>query len=158
MVVNKMLTAPLYALSRPIKKFRLSSSPKDTRKLTEAQNRLYERSKKIHHKLKTDKLRFLTSMMKELNQNYDMFEKPGEVVNEAKPSENAKNTVNQTDTMSSISKVASPRPLSVECPSPTINERTSNHNMSTESPGVDSSRISGLAKRIEGAKGITKAN
>ena len=60
--------------------------------------------------------------------------------------------------MSSISKVASPRPLSVECPSPTIDERTTNHNMSTESPGADSSRISGLAKRIEGAKGITKAN
>ena len=73
--VNKMLTAPLYALSRPIQKFRLSSSNNERKVLDETQMRLFERSKIIHHKLKKDGLRFLTEMMKELNQNYDMFEK-----------------------------------------------------------------------------------
>ena len=41
----------------------------------QTQNRLYDRSKVIHHTLKKDGLRFLTEMMKELTQNYEMFEK-----------------------------------------------------------------------------------
>ena len=47
-------------------------------------------------------------MMKELNQNYDMFEKRGgQVVTDAsnmKPSENESKLINKADAMSSISK------------------------------------------------------
>ena len=75
MKVNRMLTAPLYALNRPIKKFRLSHSNHEKKVLDETQNRLYDRSKTIHHTLKKDGLHFLTGMMKELTQNYEMFEK-----------------------------------------------------------------------------------
>lgn len=75
MKVTKMLTAPLHALNRPIKKFRLSHSHHEKKMFDQTQNRLYDRSKVIHHTLKKDGLRFLTEMMKELTQNYEMFEK-----------------------------------------------------------------------------------
>ena len=102
--VNKMLTAPLYALSRPIQKFRLSSCNNEKKVIDEAQKRLFERSKIIHHKLKKDGLFFLTDMMKELNQNYDMFEKKYsniEAVN-MKPSEINKTAGNMTETLSTM--------------------------------------------------------
>jgi len=42
----------------------------------EETTRLYDRSKTIQNKIKEESLRFLTSMQKELYQNYAMFEKP----------------------------------------------------------------------------------
>ena len=103
--VDKMLTAPLYALSRPIQKFRLASCDnKEKKMIDEAQKRLFERSKIIHHKLKKDGLFFLTEMMKELNQNYDMFEKKDsniEAIN-MKPSELNKTAGNMTDALSNM--------------------------------------------------------
>lgn len=76
--VSKMLTAPLYALSKPIKKFRLSLS-KNQKSLRnqalEAESRLYEHSKTLHHTFKRDPLKYLECMTNELNHNYEMFEK-----------------------------------------------------------------------------------
>ena len=72
-----MLTAPLLALSRPGAKFRqsvLSQLHKEPPAQDPA-DRLYDRSKVRQQLLRKDGLRFLTTMMKELNQNYDMFEK-----------------------------------------------------------------------------------
>ena len=72
-----MLTAPLLALSRPGAKFR-QSVLNQLHKEPPAQDpadRLYDRSKVRQQLLRKDGLRFLTTMMKELNQNYDMFEK-----------------------------------------------------------------------------------
>lgn len=39
-------------------------------------NRMYERSKELHHLLKSNPLKFLITTMKDLETNYAMFEKP----------------------------------------------------------------------------------
>ena len=56
-------------------------------------------------------------MMKELNQNYDMFEKKDSYFepNNMKPSENNK-TVNITETLYTMQNAKSPRPASVDSP------------------------------------------
>ena len=40
-----------------------------------AASRLHQRSKGLHQKLKKDPLRYFATIMKDINQNYDMFEK-----------------------------------------------------------------------------------
>ena len=63
--VSKILTAPIYALSRPLKKYSISNKvPKHP---DEAVQRLYDHSKAIHHTLRDDPLRYLPTIMKELD-------------------------------------------------------------------------------------------
>lgn len=70
--VTQVLTAPIYSLSRPMKKYKLSNKKKPA-DYTIA--RLYERSKELHHALKTNPLQYLEASMKDLDLNYTMFEK-----------------------------------------------------------------------------------
>ena len=68
--IKNLITAPLHSLKEPIKKFSLSISKHSRFAKDEARsihNRLYIKSKQMHHDLKDNPLRYLKSINKELN-------------------------------------------------------------------------------------------
>ena len=107
-----MLTAPVYALSRPIKK--IGPTPQQLEQMAQekATSRLYQRSKGLHQKLKKDPLRYFATIMKDINQNYDMFEKKKPITDLSKASvekEQKEMIVSTNDSFSANLKSKSPR-------------------------------------------------